>query len=171
MDYRALSELVARLDATTYACLLVTARDLETGGSGDGSKGDRVWKARLEELVRSSLRDRPLDWQVAYSNVFEMVSRSEGSLEAALVLASKLGLLNEVAILIEAGVNPGASDNAAIIIAAEEDQADVVSLLLGNPGVDPTVNDNKPYRIANRDGHFEIARILLDDRRVRSLVA
>jgi ankyrin repeat protein len=61
-------------------------------------------------------------------------------------------------------------DNEMIINVSAKGNTEIVELLLKDPRVDPTVNDNEPLKSAVKLGHYDIIKLLLNDPRVNPII-
>jgi len=61
------------------------------------------------------------------------------------------------------GCQPG---QPLVAKASERGRTEVVKLLLDQPGVDPSTNNNYPIRDASQKGHVNVVKLLLKDPRV-----
>ena len=84
----------------------------------------------------------------------------------ALRVACKMGILSSVEKLIDAGSDPAANNNEAIIWASENGYDDIVELLLQQYNVDPSVDSNRAYKLALKYKHTEVQKVLSRDARV-----
>lgn len=57
-------------------------------------------------------------------------------------------------------------NNYGIRKASKEGYIEIVKVLLSNPKVDPSVNNNEAIQMASNNGHVEIIKLLLNDPRV-----
>jgi ankyrin repeat protein len=82
----------------------------------------------------------------------------------AIRMASELGRIAVVRLLLKHGVDFTTDDNYAIKLASEWGHTEVVRLLLENDSeykVDPKAEDNYAIRLASEGGHLEVVRLLL----------
>ena len=98
------------------------------------------------------------DWKQEYERSLKM-------LEKNLIDATRIGDVDAVVHLLELGVDPSAENNDAILFASMH-YSEVLKILLEDPRVDPSANDNFALRLASAEGHTEVVRILLADERV-----
>ena len=85
-------------------------------------------------------------------------------------VACKMGIMSSVVKLLSLGADPAANNNQGIVWASENGYDDIVSLLLLQYNVDPSVESNKAYKLAVKYRHTEVQRILLRDSRVSGLI-
>ena len=57
-------------------------------------------------------------------------------------------------------------NNEAFVLACSKGHTDIVQLLLQDPRVDPTANDNYAFRCARANERNEVVQLLLSDSRV-----
>ena len=88
----------------------------------------------------------------------------------ALRVACKMGIISSVVKLINLGSDPAANNNQGIVWASENGYDDIVSLLLLQYNVDPSVESNKAYILAVKYGHTKVQKVLLRDSRVSGLI-
>jgi hypothetical protein len=87
-------------------------------------------------------------------------------LENVFQIAYNTNNVAAITLLIESGVNPAWSNNAAISFASSMNHVGLVKKLLADNRVDPTASGNNAIRMASSKGHTEIVKLLLADRRV-----
>lgn len=137
----------------------------------------------FQELVRSGINYRLIEgnkgfYEDPYSKEIITVSfdsaefyayvatTSIGERSQMLIRAAELNNIWLVRKLMEQGINPSISDNAAIKATSRRGYADIVELLLTDERVDPTVGDNAPLIFAAREGYADVAEVLLRDGKV-----
>jgi ankyrin repeat protein len=76
------------------------------------------------------------------------------------------GNIDAVISLLQNGADPTVSHNAAIRLASQKGQANIVSLLLQDGRVDPTDWKNFAIYVASYNGHVDVVDVLLQDGRV-----
>ena len=165
ISYGIASILLQKIDQQTYVALFLASQE-----TIELTSEDLLAKEEVEQLLGTNLRHRNIDWVATLANLDYLTSQ-QASLDDCLVTASGFGFLEEVSILLEAGANPSSSDNASLIAATKENRVEIASVLLASPLIDPSLNNNAAYRIANRDGFYQLAEVLSEDRRVRELLA
>jgi len=84
----------------------------------------------------------------------------------ALRVACKMGIIESVKMLIDAGCDPAAHDNEAIIWAAENGYDDIVELLILQYNTDPSAQKNKARAFAEKYKHDRVLKVLMRDARV-----
>jgi len=84
----------------------------------------------------------------------------------SLRVASKMGMLQSVKMLLNAGCDPSSNNNEAIIWAAENGYDEIVLLLIRQYNTDPSDQDNKAYILASKYKHLRVLEVLLADTRV-----
>jgi ankyrin repeat protein len=87
----------------------------------------------------------------------------------ALRVACKMGAIETARRLLEAGCDPSANNNEALIWAAENGYDDVVLLLMRQYNTDPSANKNAALRLATLYKHSEVIDVLRSDVRVSGL--
>jgi hypothetical protein len=82
------------------------------------------------------------------------------------ILAAKTGDITVVERLLQAGIDPSASDNSAIRMAVWNGHFAVVERLLQDERVDPSASDNRAVQLAAWNSHIAVVERLLQDTRV-----
>ncbi|KAJ3103869.1 hypothetical protein HDU97_009788 [Phlyctochytrium planicorne] len=87
-------------------------------------------------------------------------------MEKFLQCAAAFGAVPMVKFFLDIGVNPGAEDNLALRLAAENgNDSTVAQLLQCGTKVNPAADHDHALRLASENGHSEVVRLLLADGR------
>src|SRR4051812_27470494 len=108
----------------------------------------------LEEVVTAILTENP-----ALANCEELGDNELS--QSPLILASSLGRLNVVNLLLLQDADAAAHNNGALRWAIIHSNANVVERLLQIPNVDATANNNCAILWATRNGHLDVVERLL----------
>jgi ankyrin repeat protein len=81
-------------------------------------------------------------------------------------LAVKIGNMKMVRNCLKTSFNSSVNNTITIKNASEYGHASVVQLLLKDPRIDPTADDNYAIRLASLYGHVSVVQLLMNDKRV-----
>jgi len=117
----------------------------------------------VEYLLNKDFGALKIDWYKIYEKIYDRKNdKVYDDLPEILIRAADDGDFTTVNILILAGVDPTANDNAAIIVASFNGHVEVVKLLLQQPRADPTADNNYAIREASENGYIEVVKLLLE---------
>jgi hypothetical protein len=88
------------------------------------------------------------------------------ALSETLVVATSVGNLNSVKMLVEYGVDPSLDNNRCLLLAVTGPHISLVAYLLSFPQVDPSLNQQIAVNIAAAYGFTDVLYLLLQDSRV-----
>ena len=120
---------------------------------------DNYWKLRLQKFLDIQITRIPTP--ETWHQVYIKITAGDLNLSQKLIKFIQTGDFQVVQLLLDAGADVTADDNAALLLASRRGHFQVVQLLV-DAGADVTAEDNAALREASRNGHFQVVQVLLE---------
>ncbi len=119
----------------------------------ESAKTNIFWKQRVETLIGKYLDNVFSNWKLIYDNLIEDF---EGKVNLKEAQMGNTHLIHEQSSLF---------GSKALIASSKKNHTEVVKILLADPRVNPSAEDNDAIKSASTNGHAEVVKLLLDDGR------